>query len=275
MNLKRILKGILSQKELDLLVRGYDVVGDIAIIIIPADLSSKEKLIAAAVLQTNSRIKVVVKRLGNYGGEYRTLCYDVIGGEDRKETCHKEYGILLQLHLEKVYYSTRSSAERVRIASLVDKGEDVLVMFSGIGAFPLSLAKHSPAGEITGVEKNPVAHYYAQKNLELNKKSSAICLHEGDVMEILPQLDKAYDRILMPLPRSVDLYLGLALGHLREKGWLHYYLFQEVGDDSTSIQRFEELCGKYGRKVLKAQVTRCGHVSPRRDRICVDAQIDG
>lgn len=152
-NLKETLRGHLSDEELELLVRSYDVVGDLAIIIIAEGLEHREKLIGEAILAINKNVKVVLKRAGMYQGEFRLIPLEVIAGENRKETQCKENGVRLSLNPEIAYYSVRSSSERQRIAELVQAGEQVLVMFSGVAPFPLVIAKNSRAAAIVGVEK--------------------------------------------------------------------------------------------------------------------------
>ena len=163
MKLKEALKDELSRDEARALVGSFDIVGTIAIIIIPAGLEAKEHLIADAILRTHRNIRTVAKRTGNYQGEFRTIGLTTIAGEELGETVHKENGVRFCLHPGKVYYSVRTGSERQRIAGQVGCGEEILVMFSGIGAFPLVLAAGGRAGEVVGVEKNPDAHRYAQK----------------------------------------------------------------------------------------------------------------
>ncbi len=273
MGLKKLLRGVLSDEDLRLLVRGYDVVGDIAVVIIPPELETYEKQIGEAILSSNRRIKVVVKRAGTYSGEFRTIPLKIICGENRKETVHKEYGVHLFLHLEKVYYSSRSAQERMRIASLVKRGEEVMVMFSGIAPFPLVIAKHSQAKKIFGLEKNPVAHDYALKNLSLNKKLQNILLFEGDVCTLMPMLGKTFDRIVMPLPSKAENYLDTAIQSLKEKGWLHFYEFQEKDKSALSIEKIAMACNRCGRDLFATHVFACGHTAPRTYRLCIDAQI--
>lgn len=274
MGLKKILADSLSEKELGLLVRGYDLVGDIAVIIIPEELQPKQRLIAQAIFQINKRAKVVAKRAGNYGGEFRTIPIEVIAGEDRKVTIHRENDIRLQVNLEEVYYSTRSGNERKRVAGLVMPGELVLVMFSGIAPFPLVISKLSDAKKVIGVEKNPLAHQYGCKNLQLNRKLKNIFLYQGDVMEVLPEIGGSYDRIIMPLPKNGDQYLPCALRFLKSGGWLHFYDFQEKDNYRITREKVLRCCRKSYRKVIKNSLHECGHVAPRVQRICVDALIE-
>jgi tRNA (guanine37-N1)-methyltransferase len=274
MRLKDALRTVLSREELDQLVGSFDVVGDIAIIIIPPGLSAKEHLIAGAILKTNKNIKTVAKRAGNYDGEFRTIDLAVIGGEDLRETEHRENGVRFFLNPGKVYYSVRSNSERKRIASLVRPGEDVLVMFSGIGAFPLVIAANSRAGEIVGIEKNPEAHRYALKSLAGNRRLKKVALYEGDVLEILPRLCRTFDRVLMPLPKAAADYLGIALTAVHSGGWLHFYDFQASDTFPQSIEKIRRACAEGHRRLTASEVIVCGHCSPRSYRICVDAQVE-
>ncbi len=122
MKMKKRLEGSLSEREQKSLVGAYDVVGDIAIVIIPPELEVREHLIADVILNSNKKIRVVAKRVGNYGGEFRTIRLQILAGENRKETEVKEFGVRMLVNPEKVYYSVRSGNERKRIASLVAQG---------------------------------------------------------------------------------------------------------------------------------------------------------
>jgi tRNA (guanine37-N1)-methyltransferase len=273
MKLKDALQNELTENELELLVRAYDVVGDIAITIIPPELEPKENIIGNAILRLRKNIKIVAKRQGKYGGELRTIPLKIIAGENRKETEYREHGVRLRLNPEKVYFSVRSSNERKRLASLVQPDEEILIMFSGIGVIPLVIAKNSRARKIVGIEKNPDAHDYAIHNLTLNKKIRNVVFREGDVVDVMPTLGMKFDRIAMPLPKTGNFFLDRALGSLKERGWLHFYDFQQTGNFDASVERVKTACAENCRTLITAQTFVCGHCSPQTYRICVDAQI--
>ena len=273
MKLKEILAPLLSENELRFLVGSYDVVGDIAIIIIPEEVVAKEQLIAAAILANDHRIKVVAKRAAHYGGEFRTLPVKIIGGEIRSETVVKEFGIRLRLDISKVYFSVRSGNERKRLASLVQSGENVLVLFSGIGPYPLMISRHSRAQHIVGIEKNPVAHDYALLNLHLNKKLGNIRLILGDVKDILPRFTAQFDRVVMVLPKSAEDFLEAALQVVKPGGYLHFYDMQHVDSFEKSVTKVRAACELQKRCLLRSEITVCGHCAPRTYRVCVDAQV--
>jgi len=273
MKLQERLKDSLSEREIESLIAAYDVVGDIAIVIIPEDLEQKEHLVAEAILSSNRKIRVVAKRAGNYGGEYRTIPLQILAGENRKETEVKEFGIRLLVNPETVYYSVRSGNERKRIASLVGQGESVLVLFSGIAPFPLIISKYGKAKSIVGIEKNPQAHAYAVKNLSRNKQQKNIHLYLGDVKEVLPTLSAIYDRVIMPLPTRGEEFLSGALQVLKPNGFLHFYDMQRPGMFTQSIDKISYACSAVNRMIVASSLTKCGHCAPRVYRICIDAKI--
>jgi len=270
MNLKEALKHKLTEKELKLLIRSFDVIGDLAIIKIPVQLENKEILIGETILSRHKNIKTVAKQTGVYTGEFRTIPLTIIAGDNRKETRYKEHGVHFILNPEEVYFSVRLSTERIRIAQLVKAEETVLVLFSGIGAFPLVIAKNSGAEKIVGIEKNPTAHAYALKSMALNKQFSNVTLFQGDIVHLLPHLNTQFDRVLMPLPKTGIRFLDQALTMVRPGGNLHFYDFQLFDSFNDSVEQVEKICLKNGRKIKNIDVVTCGHCGTRLHRICLD-----
>jgi len=222
-NLKEALKEKLTKQELADFVRSYDIVGDIAILEIPKFLEKKETMIAQAILDMIKPVKVVVKKVGRHKGRLRLQRFKILAGEKRKTSFYKESGVRMKLHIEKVYFSPRFGTERLRIAKQIKKGEEILVMFSGCAPFPLVFAKNSGAKEIIGVELNKEGHKMGEENVRLNKFEN-IWLYYGDVRNVVPKLKKKFDRICMPLPKGGEDYLDIALGAIKKKGIIHFFL---------------------------------------------------
>jgi tRNA (guanine37-N1)-methyltransferase len=233
--------------------RSYEVIGDILIF---SDFPKNKKL---AEKYLNNHIKVITKKSKNFSGKYRLPKLKILAGEKRKTTIHIENQIKLKVNPEKAYFSSKLSSERLRIAKQVKKTEKVLVMFSGIAPFPITIYKHSKPKEIHAIEINPKAHKLAQENLKLNKIKN-IYLYKGNVKKVLPKLKK-FDRIVMPAPKNADQFLDLALKHLNKKGIIHLYTFAREED-------FKELKNKY--KKFKPKLKKCGQTSPRIYRVCLD-----
>jgi len=273
MNLKKALKHAISPADLEILIRSYDIVGDIGVIMIPEGLEHHESLIAKAILDIHRNVKTILKRDGLYSGKYRTVPLSYIAGEDKTETICREFGIRLMLDLKSVYFSVRSGNERKRIADLVQPGEKILVMFSGIAPFPLMIAKYSKASSITGVEINKRAHDYGLSNVMLNKAPNISLIH-GDAMQVASSSQAVFDRIVMPLPAHADLFLEHAINALAPSGALHYYDFKARASFQESIDLIAAKAGKLNRSVRCSETVVCGHNSPSSYRICVDAIID-
>ena len=274
-NLKYLLKNKLPEKELRLVPSSFDVVGDILIFSdFPKELSKKEKLIGGKILQNYHYIKTVLKKTKKYSGKFRTPKLKVIAGEKRKETMHRENNVLIKLDVEKVYFSPRMSSERKRISSLIKPNESVLVMFSGSGVYPLVIAKNTKCGEVYGIEINPIAHKYALDNIKTNKLENKIKLFLGDVKKVLPKLNKKFDRVLMPLPKGGENFLGLALRHIKNKGFVHFYDFLHEDEFYKAEEKVEAACRKSKKRCKIVNVVKCGQYSPRFYRLCVDFFVD-
>ena len=229
MRLREALKDKLNEKELSILKTGFDTIGSIAIIEIPPELVKKEKAIANELIGIHKNIVTVAKKVGIHSGEFRLQKLKVIAGKKTKETEYKENNVRLLLNVEKVYFSPRLSTERKRIMEKVKPGETVLVMFSGCGPYVCVIAKNTKAKEVYGVEINPIAHEYAEKNLLLNKIRNAR-LFLGDVRKIIPKLKKKFDRILMPLPKGAENFLDVALRAGKKGTIIHFYDFEHEND---------------------------------------------
>ncbi|MBI2208044.1 class I SAM-dependent methyltransferase family protein [Candidatus Woesearchaeota archaeon] len=272
--LRDLLKGKLTPEELSIIPSSYDIVGSILIFSdFPKELAKKERIIGEALLKLHKSIKTVCKKTKKYSGKYRLPKLKIITGEKIKETIHKENNARLKLDVEKVYFSSRLSTERKRIFEQVKKNEDILVMFSGCGVYPITIARNANAKEIYGIEINPTAHKYALENLKLNKIDGKIKLFLGDVKKILLKINKKFDRILMPLPKGAENYLDLALSKINKNGIMHFYTFSEEGKYEPIIKTIKKECEKQENKCKILRIVKCGQFSPRINRICVDFRV--
>ncbi|MBN2052237.1 hypothetical protein JW756_01925 [Candidatus Woesearchaeota archaeon] len=196
-NLKNSLKKKLDKDDLKILKRSMDIIGNIAILEIPAELEKKEKIIAEEALKINKNIKTVLKK-GRHEGVFRIQKLEHLAGIKTKEAVYKENNVVLKLDVEQVYFSPRLSTERKRIVEFINKAaksgkqENVLVMFSGCAPYVCTIAKNTPAKYVYGIEINPVAHKYGIENLRFNKINNAFLINE-DVKTALPGF---YKRII-------------------------------------------------------------------------------
>lgn len=252
------------------LTKSFDIVGDIAIVEIPDRLKHYEQRVAEAVMAVHPNVKVVAKKLGAMSGEFRVRPLEVIGGENRTETIHKENDCMMKVDVARAYFSVRLSTERTRIANLVKDGENVLVMFSGVGPFALVIAKRRPDAKIACIELNDVAVQYANENVKLNALHNIENI-QGDVKDVVPRKFFNWaDRVVMPLPKSSHEFLDLAFKASRNNATIHLY---HIGD----FENAEHLIQKVA-KENNAHVTILGQqivrpYAPRLHQICVDFRV--
>lgn len=264
-SLKEALEGKLSIAEMEKLPKAYDLIGDIAVIEIPDELYPKRKEIGEALLATFKSIKVVASKKTSVGTEYRTRDVELIAGEKRTETVHRESGCIYRLDVTSAYFSPRLGTERMRIAKQVKEGERVMVMFAGIGPYAILIAKSARPNEVYAVELNPSAVEYMEENIRLNKVKVTALL--GDAGEEVGK-HGLFDRIIMPLPKDAGNFLDKALPALKKGGVVNYYTFKGTSEDAA--QEVKDICSKLGYRVEIIDSVECGTYSPQLSRMCVD-----
>ncbi len=275
-DLKHLLKNLLTEEQISELVRSYDVVGDIAILEIPPKLDRLAVSIAWAFKRAFPYIKVVARKLGKVGSgseEYRLRKYEILTGDKRLEAMYKEGGLAMHVDLEKAYFSPRSSHERERVAGLVKNGEQVLIMFAGIGPFALVIASKKPNAQITAIEINPDAFKFMEENIRLNRLGFAIDPFLGDVNDVLPKLGKKFDRIIMPFPEKSFDFLSLAIGYANKNCTIHFYAFVREDELEKTEEKIKKIAAKEGRKAEILRVLKAGSYAPKTWRYVFDVKI--
>lgn len=233
------LESSLTDAERQSLVTSFDIVGDIAVLEVPPELEAKQTEIASAVLEVHSSVKVVAKKTGATSGEFRIRPIEVIAGERRTDTLYRESGCVFHLDLNKTYFSGRLSTERLRIASQVKNGENILALFAGIGPYPIVIEKNSKSapGKQVAIELNPDAFAFMLENIVLNKCKTIEPIL-GDVAEVLanPYFQKWADRAIMPLPKSGVEFLPNIFPCMKIGGIVHFYSFGETASPFKSAE---------------------------------------
>ena len=255
-------------------IRAFDIIGGIAIVEIPKNTKEKEKIIAAKIVSQQKNIKSVYKRIGGHEGKLRLQKLKHILGEKRTVTTHKENNISLKLDVAKAYFSPRQASERKRVFLQIKKPETVLVMFSGVGPFTMSIAKNTPAASVYGVELNKIAHKYALENAKLNKVEAKVTSLYGDVRKIVPKLNKKFDRIIMPLPKGAESFLSVAFAAAKKGAVIHFYDFEKEEDvPEKSAAKVAAAAMNVKKKIKILNIIKCGQLAPRAYRVCVDFKV--
>lgn len=273
MSLKEDLREKMSEEELKMLRRSFEIIGDIAIVEIPEELVSKKEIIVQAILQRHRHLKTILRKVGEVNGIYRVAKYEIVYG-GKTETIAREHGCRFLVDPTRVYYSSKLATERARIAGLVKEGERVLVMFAGVGPYAIVIAKLAKPSEVIGIELNSAAVEYFRKNVKLNKAEN-VRIYEGDVNEIVPRLEGEFDRILMPAPYSAENFVHLLRGKVRKGGFVHYYTFESENFEELLAKKVEGIFLKNGIIAKAVFMRRCGSFAPYVNRYVVDLQYLG
>ena len=239
-DLKAALQGKISPEELALVYKSYDVIGDIAVIRIPEQLLHHSEIIAKALMMQHKHVKAVWRQSSPVSGDFRLRELELVAGEKRTETVHKEHGCVFKVDIKEAYFSPRLGYERLRIAQLVKDDEVVVNMFAGIGCYSIVIAKQSKAAKIYSIDINPIAVQYMRENTLLNKVVDRVIPIEGDAETIIEsQLKSMGDRVLMPLPERAYEFLDSALAAMNQGGWIHYYDFEHAKKEEDPVEKVE------------------------------------
>ena len=266
-----LLRERLSEEELRHVRWSFDMVGDIAIIEVPAELEHRKQDIAGALMEAHRNIKAVFRKKSEVRGEARVRALEHLAGEGRSETLHREHGLMLKLDVTKVYFSPRLAYERQRVLKQVKDGEVIVDLFAGIGPFALLFAKYRRV-KVYAIDINPEAIRYLKENIALNKLRGEVVPMLGDAREVAPR--GIASRVVMNLPKSSDAFLDLAFEVLGQGGGVvHYYTIAPEEELWSKARLAHSVARRMGRKVklLEKRVVRT--YSPRNYHVVFDLKV--
>ena len=279
--LKKLAEEILGEDLASKLWKRIEIIGDIAVIRVPFDLSPETlKPLAEAILSSLPYVKSVWAGLPGVHGDYRLRKYIHLAGEERSETVYKEHGCLFKIDITRVYISPRLNYEHKRVAKLVRQGEIITNMFAGAGLFSIIIAKHSNPEKVYSIDINPVAYKYMVENIRLNHVEDKVVALQGDAAKVIEKyLVGTSNRVLMPLPELALEYLPYAIKALKKnRGIIHVYLHVVANKGENYLdkaevildKRFKEL-GVAWKPLFKRRVR---NVGPRKYQVVVDAFVN-
>ena len=242
----------------------YDIIGNIAII------HKRDKKLANKILK-NRHIHAVYHR-GKISGRLRIPKLMWVAGEKIYETIHKESGCSFKIDLRKCYFSPRLGTDRKNISQRIRRGEEILIMFSGIAPYPIVIAKHSKAKKIYCIELGKDSVRYANENIKMNKMENII-VFQGDVRKIVPKLNRKFDRILMPRPQLSETFLKEAFMVAKRGTIIHYYDFEIKKKIHEIIDLVEAVAKKSKKKIKILDFKPIREIAPYKYNVRLDFKI--
>lgn len=254
--------------------RAFDVFGNIAVVKLSKGTSSKEKKeIAERLLVTNKGITTVLEKVGKVKGRLRKMQTKHISGVKTKEALYTENGCVFRFNVDSTYFSPRLSNERKEVASKIRKGDSVLVMFAGVGPYPIVIGKNSKAEKIYSVEINKEASKYAKLNVELNKLKNKVEIVQRDVKLLKDKINRKMDVIVMPRPNLEYSFLKEAFSFSKSGTLIFYYTFCKE-EEMKNIREFIKNEAKKAKKRVKIlKIKKAGEIAPYKFRFRVDFKV--
>lgn len=251
----------------------YDVLGNSVLVKFDRGMkATTKKKWATSFLKEHRQITTVLEKSARIKGRLRTPTTRWIAGEKTKEALYQENGCMFRLNVDTCYFSPRLAAERAALASLVRKGEHVLVMFGGVGPFAVVIAKTKKPAAVVSVELGRAPHKYALENVKRNKVD-VMCV-QGDVRKVVPKLKMRFDRIVMARPNLTDSFLDVAFTAIKRGGVIHYYgFYPEAGAEDALRTLIMDEAKKVNRTVRIVGIKKAGDIGVRKFRYRVDVVV--
>jgi tRNA (guanine37-N1)-methyltransferase len=261
MGLHDQLAGQLPAEVLPYVSDHFEVIGDVAVLKIPAELEPYRHTVAEAVVSRRKNIVTVLSKTEKIAGDSRTARYEVLLGT-LTDTLHRESGFSYRINVGSSFFSARMANERKRVTGLVNPGENVYVPFAGVGPFAIPAAAKGAA--VWAIEKNPDAFRWLRENVALNQVRKNCRILEGDALDTSLLPDVPFDRIIIPAPYGMNAALDILLPLLSYGGTAHFYTF-------STKEQVPGLIAAYEKKGLKVSYSAaCGNVAPGVSRRVFD-----
>ncbi|NPE26520.1 hypothetical protein HNV12_00780 [Methanococcoides sp. SA1] len=240
-----------------------DIIGNIAILKFKRTTPWLiKKLKAYKFLKSHKNITTVVEKTNKFSGQLRIPETKYLAGEKTTIAHYKENNCQFKFDINKSYFSPRLSNERKVIADQVTKlsknNSKILVMFSGIGPYPITIAKkllqQKRRFHIHANELNKNANKDMKENIILNKLQKQITLLPGDANKIKSK--EKFDIILMPRPNLEDTFLKTALKLSKKGTTIFYHGF------GTKESVLKEIKKDTKNKIGKINIRKAGDIGP-------------
>jgi len=253
----------------------YDLIGNIAIIKSEQAGKSKtksQKLAEAKKLLKQSNITTILEKTSDIKGRLRTIKTKHLAGEKTLITTHKENNSQFKLNVETCYFSPRQSNDRLTLAKKIKKSDNVLIMFSGIGAYPITIYKTKKPKQITAIEISRECNKYFKQNLALNKiPKEAIIQIQGDVKKKLPK--KKYTAIIMTRPNLKTTFLEQALKVSKKNTRIFYHGFCKNNELKDLKQKLTNEAKQLKRKIKITKTIKAGEIAPFKFRYRIEMKV--
>ncbi len=272
-NLFEAVKDSIPKKLHIHIPKAYDVVGDIVIVDIDKEILEFKDKIGYALLSLFPSINTVYRKASAVSGELRIRELEFLAGEEKCETEHIEHGIKIWVDVCKAYFSPRLGHEHKRVADKVRDNEIVVDLFTGVGPFPLHIARNIDA-TIFAVDINKAALSCLEKSMDLNNLKGKIALIYGDCRHVTDSLLEA-DRVIMNLPSKAQEYLDIVCQIIKPGGIIYFYQFVPDDEPEEKMKQILEKKLKENKFSIKEIISfqKIRESAPREIHACLEVSV--
>jgi len=251
----------------------YDIFGNIAIMKAEGK-TKKEKLAHARELLKKPGIKTVLQKTTNVKGRLRTIKTKYILGEKNLIANYKENACIFNFNVETCYFSPRLANERQIISQKINMNDRVLVMFAGVGAYPIVIYKYKKPQKIIAVEIGRECCNYFRKNLILNKiPEGRIEIIQGDVKRKVNKNLGKFDVVIMARPNLKESFLQIGLSVCKSSSILIYYGFCKDDEINKLVENLLSEAKEIKRKIKIKEITAAGEIAPYKHRYRIEIEV--
>ena len=271
------LKDRLTNEELQLLPRGFQQIGNKAILTLRSEILQFKTEIGQEILNLFEKIKGVYLKKGAVLGEYRTPQIEFIIGEDQPEIIHREHGISYKFDITKIMFSKGNINERLRISQMVKPNEIIFDLFAGIGYFSLLAGRNGKPQRIYSFELNPVAYNYLVENIELNQinrdREIIVPILGDSKIEALNIPEKA-DRVIMGMLPAPKGHIDPVFKIINKKAIVHYEgILKQDQEPEVLLNDFRERNKFYKKELNLIQTNYVKSYGPKINHVTLDILV--
>lgn len=250
----------------------YDIIGNIAIIK-GEGKTRKQKLEEARILMKKPGVKTILEKSSNVKGRLRTIKTKYLLGEKTLIAECKENNSIFKLNVETCYFSPRLANERQLISEKINMDDRVLVMFAGVGVYPIVVYKYRKPVKIVGIEIGKECCRYFKENLKLNKiPDGRIEIIQGDVKKKINGKEK-YSVVIMARPNLKESFLKYGLMASKKGTRLFYYGFCKDDEIGKLIEDLKKEADLLKRKIkVKEYIPACD-IAPYKHRFRIEIEV--
>ena len=259
----------------------YDILGNIAIIkpeSFGKKRTKKKKINQANELLKKPGVRTVLEQASNVKGRLRTIKTKHVKGVKNLIAEYKENNCVFKFNVENCYFSPRLSNERKLIAGKIKSSDKVLVMFAGVGVYPIVIYKNSRPEKIIGIEIGRDCCRWFKENLKLNKiPDNRVEAIQGDVKKkIKKEFSKKYgkfDIVVMPRPNLKETFLEQGLFVSKKGTKIFYYGFSKDDEVNNLIKEINKEVKKLKRKIKIEKIVAAGDIAPFKHRYRIEINV--